>query len=695
MKHGPSIFLSVLFRVLLTVWFFNGTQATSPEEHPSAIDSLWWADYSGLSDGTAGMPMTEPGWLLGEVLAEEKPQPQLRQRAGSKKDPVLLAADLRPEATLKEKPFSLTTWGFLSSTIMFFGFLCVCFCLSCAASAVTDRVQHHIEHFDENELGVPVSLERLESNAITGRLEATGLVVGNPRGKGYASDVLLRVATVSVDLDLVELNLTAFRTINVESLQVSGVDVNFETRGQTSNIEDVLTHLRRRQVTPGSQPRNVCLQRVSINDIGALACPPSVRAARVTVLRAVREDGSASTPADSFVEFRYGVQGFRTNTRRSEGNACTFNQTLTPFPLIAGEPLVCSFKRVEQPQCGVDGNVTPMFEEVGETAPVSLESLDLGRAPGGANAWEEELDLWKVGALTGVLTGSQSGNLRAGRIFLRVEMVGVQDRGALPAKRVGLGDLHFTDFDREIGQSTARGAAAELLRTVLETVLQNMSSGRLARIGPEPRSFLVPSLSPQPSQQPSPEQAPLRFLVPSLTAEPLSVAHPARTLEVVAAAPSPSAFPVIVTSPMLMAPHPSPVLFTPRPISEAVTLSPMAPMFTVPPPSPTPSPIPSPVPASPVPASPPRTEAGSSGDPPGHASHMPPPPVRDANAKQGDDALEYTFDTPASQPAAVDKYALRSSSKETPAEDDVWVEVGVPSEVFQVVDADGKPHAAG
>jgi hypothetical protein len=174
----------------------------------------------------------------------------------------------------KQKPqTSCLYWS--SVAIVFLLFVVSGLCLFASIFA-GDVLKHIIETYDVAFLGVQVQLDQLEVYPFTGIVSAGGLTIFNP--PGWETSHLLSASSIYLNLNIASLLSSLGSNIDVEDLSVSGVDVVFEKSLHTSNVYEVLEHVREGLRTNSSHMTNATeesgsfsLHKVDIQNITATA----------------------------------------------------------------------------------------------------------------------------------------------------------------------------------------------------------------------------------------------------------------------------------------------------------------------------------------------------------------------------------------------------------------------------------------
>lgn len=99
-------------------------------------------------------------------------------------------------------------------------------------------------------LGVPVSVQHVAIQPLSGSLRLEGMMIGNP--EGYSSDALFALKEVRVKIDIASLPGTG--PIVIQELAIIEPLVAYEVAGGKSNLEALTAKLAKDEKTPAPQP---------------------------------------------------------------------------------------------------------------------------------------------------------------------------------------------------------------------------------------------------------------------------------------------------------------------------------------------------------------------------------------------------------------------------------------------------------
>lgn len=115
------------------------------------------------------------------------------------------------------------------------------------ARSLSKRIERGVESSDKTSFGVDIDVGKLTVNLCEGYIVVHGLTVFNP--PGYSAEYLLKAETVNVDIRMATLVCSCFRTVQVDKIVFSGVDVLYDKSWSSSNIKDVINSTRAGGVT--------------------------------------------------------------------------------------------------------------------------------------------------------------------------------------------------------------------------------------------------------------------------------------------------------------------------------------------------------------------------------------------------------------------------------------------------------------
>jgi hypothetical protein len=99
-------------------------------------------------------------------------------------------------------------------------------------------------------LGVPVSVQHVAIQPLSGSLRLEGMMIGNP--EGYSKDALFALKEVRVKIDIASLPGTG--PIVIQELAITEPLVAYEVAGGKSNLEALTSKLSKAEKTPAPQP---------------------------------------------------------------------------------------------------------------------------------------------------------------------------------------------------------------------------------------------------------------------------------------------------------------------------------------------------------------------------------------------------------------------------------------------------------
>lgn len=107
------------------------------------------------------------------------------------------------------------------------------------SSLLNKSIEAGVELLAPKILGVPVTLEKVSINPLSGSGTITGLFVGNP--EGFTTDKLLSVDQIHVDLSVSSITSGL---IHIEKILVDKPSLNYEKTLRSSNIATILDQLK-------------------------------------------------------------------------------------------------------------------------------------------------------------------------------------------------------------------------------------------------------------------------------------------------------------------------------------------------------------------------------------------------------------------------------------------------------------------
>jgi len=174
-----------------------------------------------------------------------------------------------------------------------------------------------IEHYDVAFLGVQVHLNELDVNPFAGVVSAEGLTIFNP--SGWKTDHLLTASSIYIKLNMLDLMYSlvdkmvvkSMLSVDVEELLVKGVNVVYEKSLHTSNVYEVLEHVKEALHTNRSSPSNITpessgllnLQKVAMLDVTAKAALYGVGGVNLVVPSITENNFSQKIGSDHSVSF--------------------------------------------------------------------------------------------------------------------------------------------------------------------------------------------------------------------------------------------------------------------------------------------------------------------------------------------------------------------------------------------------------
>ena len=130
-------------------------------------------------------------------------------------------------------------------------FLLLVICISVALSYLGSIGRVAVEKVGTSALSVPVTLEDLDISALRGKVFLEGLDIGNP--EGFKTERLFRLGNCSTDVAM----KTLFDdTIVVNDITISGLEVTFEQKGMTSNLQALLDLLAKNSEKQTEKPKD-------------------------------------------------------------------------------------------------------------------------------------------------------------------------------------------------------------------------------------------------------------------------------------------------------------------------------------------------------------------------------------------------------------------------------------------------------
>jgi len=159
----------------------------------------------------------------------------------------LAVFSMTPENTLAERPGDFAYWQAFMVTALW-GLLAVLASAVLASCKVLGlAVKFALESVDSALLGSEVEVESVKFNMCKGYVEVKKLKVMNMEGYGFSTPCLLRVDEVIVQINLWRLICSMGKIFEITTLQVEGVDLNFE-KGQgrgPSNVKALMDYLEK------------------------------------------------------------------------------------------------------------------------------------------------------------------------------------------------------------------------------------------------------------------------------------------------------------------------------------------------------------------------------------------------------------------------------------------------------------------
>lgn len=146
------------------------------------------------------------------------------------------------------------------------------------AMGITDRYwKQKLEEVGTKNLGVAVTIEKLETHKFSGKVEIDNLVIANPHG--YSTPNMFRAGRVIVNIGMRQFLRSMGSTLYVQDLEVKCLDVFYHKKLRSSNFNDVLTHIGQQRggqahsrSLQGAQPETgtqVYLKKVNLTGIEA------------------------------------------------------------------------------------------------------------------------------------------------------------------------------------------------------------------------------------------------------------------------------------------------------------------------------------------------------------------------------------------------------------------------------------------
>jgi len=123
------------------------------------------------------------------------------------------------------------------------------------ARAICKRIERGVEASDKASLGVDIDIGKLSVNLYEGYIEIHGFTVFNP--PGYSAEYLMKAEAVNVDIRMAMLLCSCFKTVQIDKIVFSGVDVLYDKSWSSSNIDDVINATRVSE-TEAEKPEASC-----------------------------------------------------------------------------------------------------------------------------------------------------------------------------------------------------------------------------------------------------------------------------------------------------------------------------------------------------------------------------------------------------------------------------------------------------
>lgn len=111
------------------------------------------------------------------------------------------------------------------------------------ARALGRSIEVGITTCDEHYLGVNVRIEGLKVDGFEGIIAIDSLEVENPP-KHYYSPYFVKVGKVVLDLGMIETMKSMGKKVVIDRVILKGVDIIYETKFTTSNLQEILDHLQ-------------------------------------------------------------------------------------------------------------------------------------------------------------------------------------------------------------------------------------------------------------------------------------------------------------------------------------------------------------------------------------------------------------------------------------------------------------------